>query len=208
MKKLESVLAENMRRFNTKNLSESEIKKYLQEQVLTSLQQFDPGFQKVEQYFVGEYKRKNTAPAIATANLMYIAEPTPDIIKAAKYIINVSKAIGTQVGSKGAFIMPVFMGPLDFFFRDNKFANNNPALSVPVNSWTNDLIVTNDLKQFADVINDAWNKIPSAVAVAHLQGRKATLANSMAKIKAGKDFATYGAMLTGTAKEVYNIIAA
>tara|TARA_R110000868_G_scaffold406634_1_gene687230 strand:+ start:897 stop:1523 length:627 start_codon:yes stop_codon:yes gene_type:complete len=208
---MKNTLAENMLRFGAKNLDAKSINRLqiLAEQAASgkTLVQLDPGYTKVEQYFTSEHKKEAVAPSIGTANLIYVAAPTAGV--GFKYGITVYQANSTMVDKVGPFIMPFgYGGIIDFDFRTGKFFASDKPLVMSSDFATNAAVSAVDLKQLAAFINDSWNVIPSAAAVAHMQGRKAQLQQAIATIKMGNTFTTLGAMLTGTAKEIYNIIAA
>jgi hypothetical protein len=204
---MKNTLAENMLRFGAKNLdakATTKLKK-LAEQTATgkSVQQWDPGFLKVEQYFANEHARNAAAPSIGTANLIYVGTMNSDRTEFG-YNVAVYRAAAAMLGDAGSFIMPFTMGLIDFRVPEKKFSTS--PVSMEVNQFAG--TKATDANQLATVINEAWNKIPSAAAVRHIQGRNVKLAPQMAAIKTSTSFPELGSMLTGTAKAVYDIIAA
>jgi hypothetical protein len=205
---MKNTLAENMLRFGSKNLdakSVNKLQKLAEQTGAQTLQQLDPQFQKVEQFFAAAKDRNTDKPAVGSANLMYVARPTTGD-KAYAYIIDVYRPQNVKVGDGiYSFIMPMPMGNINFEFASKKLNANNETLQ-PAALFTQD--TANDVKQLAAVINQSWNQIPSSVAIANLQAKKAKFTGTITALKANPYFAELAPMLTNTAKEVYNIIAA
>ena len=118
------------------------------------------------------------------------------------YLINVKQAISVSYGVT-SFIYPALFGLIYFNPNGGLIDQGDLGLAANING-----LKETDLKAAAAAINDAWSDILEQVALTHLAGRKAVLTQQIASIKASTTFAALGPMLTGTAKAVYNTIAA
>lgn len=198
---MKNILAENMIRFGTKNVSEADIKKRLTE---STLKELDPLWTNASKFFAAEWVKQANAPQFATANLLYVARPAKDnnMETSGKYLIGINKAIVSSFGPI-SFIWPTFMG-----FVDYTSANGLTDTGDLVLSYSAENLREKDLKTAAASINSFWSEILPDVAKTHLDGRKAKLATSIASIKSSPNFAELAPLLTGTAKSVYDMIAA
>jgi len=194
---MKNILAENMLRFGTKNVSEADIKKRLTE---ATLKELDPLMANATKYFAAEFRNNTSGPQFATANLIYVAQPS-NMQSASRYIIEVYKAQSASFGVT-SFIIPVLMGLVDYDLNYGLTDGGDLKVSLAL-----DMLGEPDLKSAAAQINEFWNSIDAQVAMTHLNGRKAKLSTSIASIKTSTNFAALGPMLTGTAKSVYDMIA-
>ena len=196
---MKNILAENMLRFGTKNISEANIKKRLTESTLMEL---DPSWGNAQKYFAAQFIRQQNSPQFATANLIYLATlNTKDANSIAHYNIGIYKAAYTDYEVTG-FITPVSMGLADY--RQKEGLTDKGDLQITSARKQ----VEPDLKTAAYYINSSWEKILPDIAITHMNGRKAKLATAIASIKAKSNFTELGPMLNGTAKTVYDMIAA
>ncbi len=219
---MKNILSENMLRFSTKNLSESARKELVVKSIMetidqhglrnvikrrlteaVALKQLDPAMANAQKYFAAEWPKGTNGPQFATANLIYEAQPSrTGTQNVANYLINVKQAISVSFGVT-SFIYPALFGLI--YYDTNNGLIDQGDLGLQINLAG---LKETDLKAAATAINDAWSGILEQVALTHLAGRKAVLTQQIASIKASANFAALGPMLTGTAKAVYNTIAA
>jgi hypothetical protein len=200
---MKNILAENMLRFGTKNVSEADVKKKLTE---ATLKELDPGLANANKFFAAEWAKNTSGPQFATANLIYLAQPSKDMDRDAKYVLEIYKAVAAPYGSF-SFIVPALFGLANWFppaGRDPRGLSDDGDLKISEDFNMN----PRDLKSAANSINSLWNQFTPEVLKTHLTGRKAQLARSIASIKSSTNFALIGPMLTGNAKSVYDMIAA
>ena len=197
---MKNILAENMLRFGTKNISEADVKKRLTE---STLEQLDPSWVNAQKYFASAWSKNMTAPQFATANLIYVGQPKdgndPSRGSVLKYEIQLYKII-----ARFNFLVPGFFGYASY--------DNATGMQAPANlelMRNNDSGIS-DLKSTSAEINRLWNSILPDVATTNLNSRKSDpkIATWIKTIKASPTFTQLEPLLTGTAKIVYNSIAA
>jgi hypothetical protein len=203
---MKNILAENMLRFGTKNVSEADVKKKLTE---STLKELDPGMANANKFFAAEWAKKTNGPQFATANLIYQAQPFENTDRGVKYILNIHKAVAAPYGSF-SFIIPAFLGLADWFSPVGRDPRGSLSDSGDLQISADFNMHPQDLKSAADDINSKWNEFTPEVVKTHLTGRKAQplFARDIASIKSSTKFALIGPMLTGNAKSVYDMIAA
>jgi hypothetical protein len=217
---MKKTLAENMLRFGTKNLPQQAERTLIVKSIMdtinehglhnaikrrlteSTLKQLDPAMANAQKYFAAEWVKGTNGPQFATANFIYEAQPARTTGNQLSYNINLKQAISVSFGVT-SFIYPVFYGMIDYDNVNGLTDDNNLELQINLEG-----IKEPDLKTAAASINDSWSAIQAQVALTHLAARKAVLTQQIASIKASTTFAALGPLLTGTAKAVYNTIAA
>ena len=195
---MKNILAENMIRFGTKNISENDLKNILTESTLKDL---DPLMANAQKYFAASWSKRVVGPQFSTANLIYVARNEGPIENDSKYLINIYKATVVNFGQIN-FIAPAMMGFVDYFNTSGLTDSGDLGITVSTEQKQP------DVKSIATELNKQWNIILPKVAIDHLNLRKAKLAPAITAIKASPTFTTLGPLLTGTAKSVYDMIAA
>ena len=210
-----TLLSENMLRFGTKNLSDSqqkqlivksimetinqnglsyEIRKRLSEQNLLSeatLKDLDSAnMATVQKFFAAEWSKNTNGPQMSTANLVYVAQTT-NMETSSKYFIKIFKMINVNFGVIN-FPITAFYGFVDYF--PNSGLSDAGDLQLGIDA--------------ASVINFYYEEILPATIVNHFNGQKAKLATAIASAKSSTNFAALGPLLKGSAKSVYDLIAA
>jgi hypothetical protein len=221
-----TLLSENMLRFGTKNLSDSqqkqlivksimetinqnglsyEIRKQLREQNLLSeatLKDLDSAnMATVQKFFAAEWKKYTNGPQMSTANLVYVAQTT-DMEKAMKYFIKIFKMINVNFGVIN-FPITAFYGFVDYFPNTGLSDSGDLQLGIDPSGASEKTV-----KDAASTINFYYEEILPETITTHFNGQKAKLATAIASAKSSANFAALGPMLTGAAKTVYDLIAA
>jgi hypothetical protein len=234
MNKLNTLLSENMLRFGTKNLSGAqqkqlivksimetikqnglsyEIRKQLIEQNLlteATLKDLDSaGMASAQKFFAAAIDKSINGPQFATANLMYRTDIQN--IQAdegiAKYTMSIYRLESINYGV-AHFIIPAFYGNLDYTTNYGLQEASELGLGTALDATTN---AETTVAAAADQINYVYNDyamITPQTVTTHFNARKAKLATAIATTKAAQNFATLGTLLNGTAKTVYDLIAA
>ena len=104
--------------------------------------------------------------------------------------------------------MPEFIGVSDWWPASNTKESGFLNDDIQFNTDWKPLQGESSLKNTATTINNMWNEMLPDVAKTHVNGRKVKFATSIASIKSSTNFVALGPLLTGTAKVVYDIIAA
>jgi hypothetical protein len=199
---LQKILAENMLRFGSKNLSESDRKKLQTLLIESTIDKADPAYKNVLKFFNAEFDKRTNAPKTTTATFMYVATSQTDMSAANGYDIIVSQANIFDFGVI-KFPVPVSFGSLVFRWNSNG------------STFEGDLVQQYKLSNFestpdagAQQINSFWSDVPADIAKTHMELRKTTLSTSYAEIKASTNFTYIGTKLTGTAKAIYDMVSA
>jgi hypothetical protein len=207
MIRLKNILAENMLRFGPKNLSESD-RMRLQQRLLSeaTLKDLDPtGMASAQKFFAAEFLKNTDGPQFSTAGLIYVAYPT-------------GKELGFGYSISLFKLQSVSFGPISFpvtaYYGDIRYMNNEGTFTDSTNlELGQDLSpAINKQDTVADVaysINENYYaKVKPESILTHFNGQKAKLATTIASAKASKNFAALGPLLKGSAKTVYDLIAA
>lgn len=207
---LKNTLAENMLRFGPKNLSESDRRSLQRLLTESTIQELDPLYENASKFLQTEWDKNVLNTQYATINLMYVASAASKT--SGKYAVDLYKAI-VQSNTVISFIIPQYSNQTDWLPKTS--TGTDPGATIGF-STASDLQLSaskpldgyTTLKDTATQINDLWSPISVNVATTHVTGRKTALAKGITTIKSSQNFAALGPMLTGTAKTVYDLIAA
>ena len=203
MIRLKNILAENMLRFGPKNLSESDKRRLQNLLIEATLKDLDSaGMASAQKFFAAEYEKGTNGPQFATANLIYIADTSDKPEQRMKYNINIFKLISINFGV-AQFIIPAFYGMLDYTINYGLTDGGDLKLGIDPSG-----ISEKTVADAASVINFYYEEILPATIVNHFNGQKAKLATAIASAKSSTNFAALGPLLKGSAKSVYDLIAA
>jgi hypothetical protein len=205
-----NILAENMLRFGPKNLSESDRRRLQNLLTEGTFSSTDPNYKQAEKYFAGEWAKQTSSPQFATAAFMYKADPVTDWQTRNSYTINLYKVFNA-VSLIQPFFTPIWVSGISW---ENETLAQPPGftrwLSTTIESPSANtrLDAYKTVKDIASTINTDWNEFLPEIATTYITANKSKMTDSISKIKATKSFAELGPMLTGTAKTVYDLIAA
>ena len=208
MIRLKNILAENMLRFGPKNLSESDKRRLQSLLTESTLKELDPNYALAQKFFAAEWAKGSDGPQFATANLIYAASPRKDP-EASNYNIDIFK-LTTVNFTIITFILPSYYGPL-YYADSTGLTDASGGSGLSQQEDFSMAAGEKDLKNAADRINYYYSPnypLNPDVVTTHYNGRKAKLATNIAAIKSSEKFAALGPLLNGSAKTVYDLIAA
>ena len=155
-------------------------------------------------FFAAEFLKGTDGPQFSTANLIYAADKTGKELGFA-YVIGIYKLQSVNFGPI-SFPVTAYYGDIRYVNNGSVFENQNTLeLGQDLSPALNKQDTVTDA---AYSINNYYERVSSEVISTHYNGQKAKLATTIAAAKESKNFAALGPLLKGSAKTVYDLIAA